>query len=64
MPDPSSSEPLYDGAAVYEAFVDEMAEIDVAWATGRLDEWLQEKTNRERVNAGIDPTGDSPDASS
>ncbi len=44
-----------DGATHHDQFVDDCREMDLAWADGRFDEWLQEKLNRERINAGSGP---------
>lgn len=43
------------GVAAHQRFVDDNREIDLAWADGRLDEWIQEKLADERNAAGFDP---------
>ena len=46
---PESHGPLLEaGAEAHERFVRECREIDVAYAQGRLDEWIQEKLDREQ----------------
>lgn len=50
MPD----EPSITGAARHEQFVADCQEMDIAWAEGRFDEWLQEKVADERITAGFD----------
>ena len=50
-----AEQPGVDGATYHEQFVDDCREMDMAWAGGRFDEWLQEKLDRERIAAGIDP---------
>ena len=44
------------GAAAHERFVSDSWEMNLAWADGRLDEWLQEKLADERIAAGIEST--------
>ena len=52
MPDQAN-----DGAAVHERFVTDCREMDLAWADGRFDEWLQEKVGDERNAADVNPAG-------
>jgi hypothetical protein len=50
-----AEQPRVDGATQHEQFVNDCQEMDLAWADGRFDEWLQEKLNRERLAAGSAP---------
>ena len=43
------------GAAAHERFVADCKAADIAFAEGRLDEWLQEKLANEQRKYGIDP---------
>ena len=51
MPTPGeTSEQEYDpsaGAVAHEKFVRESREMDLAWKTGRLNEWLERKVQDE-----------------
>ena len=49
-----SEQPDINGAALHEQFVNDCLEMDMAWAEGRFDEWLQERIADERLAAGID----------
>jgi len=52
MPDPPTI--AEQGAAAHEQFIRENREIDIAWATARLNQWLEEKLADERCAAGSD----------
>ena len=47
------------GAAACEQFVQDMIEIDRAFAAGRLHEWIEEKLADDRAAAGFDPATDA-----
>lgn len=57
----SEEELLRVGAAAHKQFVQDCAEMDHAWADGRLHEWLQEKLADERRASGLD-TASADDA--
>ena len=43
------------GVVAHERFVQEAKEIDMAFAQGRLREWIDKKVADERLAAGFDP---------
>ena len=56
MPESQAEQGVLDaGAAAHEKFVQECREIDLAYAKGKLTEWLERKLADERNRAGFEP---------
>lgn len=53
---PESPAPNDAGVLAHERFVREAKEIDLAYAQGRLREWIDKKVTDERRAAGFDRT--------